>query len=303
MLDESYSLSITQEYAQLTAKTVWGALHGLQTFAQLVVHHNGNYSIPYVPIQITDEPRFPWRGLLVDTARHFMEVSTLKRQIEALAAVKMNVFHWHVVDAESFPMESASEPLLVKGAYAPSAHYSKADVQEIIAFAKARGVRTVVEFDVPGHAASWGVGMPDITAKCPAYSHNINNIPLRPFDNALAVMSNLFAEMTALFPDNWFHTGGDEVVTGCFSNDPEVATWMRNHGMSSGAQVYAFFEQKISSIIKGLHKKHLVWEDVFNAGIHIDPTEVMVEVWSNHDTLAAVTAQGIKVRENDYSSS
>jgi len=281
--------------ASITANTIWGAMHGLQTFAQLVVWSGGNYTIPSVPINVQDYPRFGWRGLLVDTARHFLDVPTLKRQIDALSASKMNVLHWHAVDAESFPMSSASEPMLVKGAYNQrKAKYSLQDMQSVVAYAKARGVRVVVEFDVPGHSASWGVGIPEIVARCPAYAHNINNIPLNPtLDKTWSVLKNLFSEMITIFTDQYFHTGGDEVVTGCFENDPSILSWMHAHGMQRGTQLYAYFEQKLAQLIAPLNKIKIVWEDVFNAGIQVEPSSTLVQIWSNHDTLDAVTANGI----------
>lgn len=296
-IDESYTMTVGEVMTTIHAKTIWGAMWALQTLSQLVVYNGNGYSIPSIPIEVIDAPRFPWRGLLVDTARHFLDIKTLKRQIDALAASKMNVFHWHAVDAESFPVELSSEPLLSQGAYAPSARYSKAQMQDIISYAKARGVRTVIEIDVPGHAASWATGMPDLTVKCPAYSKNINNIPLNPtLDKTWQVVTNVFNELTSLFPDQYIHTGGDEVVTGCFTNDPSVLSWMNSHGMSSGTQLWNYFEQKLSGIVKATSKKHLVWEDVFNAGISMDAKETLIEVWSDHETLAAITAKGIKVR-------
>jgi hexosaminidase len=269
-------------------------MHGLETFSQLVEWSGVNYTIPSVPIQISDFPRFPWRGFMVDTARHFIDVATLKRQIEGVSASKMNVLHWHIVDAESFPASSTSEPDLVKGAYGRKARYSQSDMNEVVSYGKARGVRVIVEFDVPGHAASWGKGIPSLTVKCPAYSHNINNIPLNPtLDKTWSVLKNLFSEMGSIFPDRYFHTGGDEVVTGCFENDPSVLSWMHANGMKTGNELYAFFEEKLEKIMTPLNKIRIVWEDVFKAGIAIDPKNTLVQVWSNHDTLASLTAAGI----------
>jgi hexosaminidase len=294
-VDESYDMKVQDNRASITANTVWGAMHGLQTFAQLVAWNGTRYTIPSTPIMVTDAPRFPWRGFMIDTARHFMDVDTLKRQVEGMVASKLNVLHWHAVDAESFPVVSQTEPALAKGAYSAKARYSQSDMQEVIQYAKARGVRVVIEFDVPGHSASWGVGMPSIVAKCPQYSHNINNIPLNPtLDKTWQVLTNLFTEMASLFPDRYFHTGGDEVVTGCFSNDPSIWSWMQSHGMNSGGQLYAYFESKLADLMKPLNKIRIVWEDVFNAGIPLEASSTLVHVWSNHDTLAAITKKGIK---------
>lgn len=292
--DESYTLDVKADQTTISSKSIWGAMHALQTFAQLIVWNGANYTIPSVPIAVKDFPRFPWRGYMLDTARHFLDIPTLKRQINAMAASKLNTFHWHAVDAESFPVEVKSEPNLVKGAYSRSARYSQEQMLEIVAYAKDRGIRVVIEFDVPGHAASWAVGEPSVTVNCPRYSANINNIPLNPtLDKTWSIVKNLFTEMASLFSDNYIHTGGDEVVTSCFENDPSVLSWMNSHGMSRGSQLYAYFEEKLAEILAPTGKKAIVWEDVFNAGIKINPKTHLVHIWSNHNTLASVTAQGI----------
>ena len=164
-MDERYELAVSSTGASIKANTVWGALRALETFSQLVEWQEDDnaggssyYTLAYAPWRIKDGPAFPHRGVMIDTARHFLPVDTIKRQIDALSFNKMNVLHWHAVDADSFPMQSTTFPTLSGlGAYADrrAATYSPADVQGIVEYARLRGVRVVPEFDVPGHCTSW----------------------------------------------------------------------------------------------------------------------------------------------------
>ena len=149
-VDESYTLTVAAPRATLQAATVWGALRGLESFCQLPAVNAGVLSVVGAPITISDFPRFPHRGVMLDTARHFLPVQTILDTLEAMSFDKFNVLHWHVVDAQSFPMESAAYPGLTAGAYAPDAVYSAADVTQIVSFAAARGIMVMPEFDVPG---------------------------------------------------------------------------------------------------------------------------------------------------------
>lgn len=300
-VNESYTLSIPEggSVATLSAPTVWGALHGLESFSQLITSapnalNSYDYYIGNVPVTIEDSPRFSWRGLLIDSARHYLDVNTILRAIEAMSYAKLNVLHWHAVDAQSFPVISSSYPLLSKGAYAPSATFSHADISQIVSFAKSRGIRVVVEFDMPGHAASWGVGYPNITAVCPAsLSANINNVPLNPtIPFTYQVISGLFTEMTApgLFDDQYLHIGGDEVVTSCWTGDPAIAAWMASHGFNT-QQLEQYFETQVQQIVASLGKTPIVWQEIFQNGITL-PQGAIVEVWKDHPTLQSVINAG-----------
>lgn len=179
------------------------------------------FSIEDLPVTASGGPRFPHRGLLLDSARHYLPLPVIRRVIDALAYNNMNVLHWHIVDAESFPFISPRSPLLHLGAYTPEAVYSKADVAGIIEYARMRGIRVILEIDMPGHAYSWGHGYPSVVAKCPRYEHNINNIPLNPaVDLGWTVIDGLLRDLLGdLNRDQYFHIGGDEVVYGCWRQD------------------------------------------------------------------------------------
>eukprot|EP01104_Vermistella_antarctica_P009494 TRINITY_DN2444_c0_g1_i3.p1 TRINITY_DN2444_c0_g1~~TRINITY_DN2444_c0_g1_i3.p1 ORF type:complete len:421 (+),score=77.81 TRINITY_DN2444_c0_g1_i3:70-1332(+) len=283
-IDESYTLSVTTSSAEITAATIFGAMHGLESFSQLVVfdYIGDSYTIPNTPIQVNDQPRFPWRGLLVDTSRHYLELSTLYAAIDALSYNKMNVLHWHAVDAESFPVQVPSFPLLSeKGAYAPIAIYNLTDIAGVVAYGKQRGVRVVPEFDVPGHAASWGLGYPNITATCDAaYEQNVNNIPLDP-SNPLTfeILNGVMKDMVQVFNDTFWHTGGDEVVLGCWLQDPNIVTFMKEKGFTSVYELEQYFVDNVVAIAQSLGRDLVVWEDLFDNNITL-PNSTVVEVWS-----------------------
>ena len=168
----------------MTAQTIFGAMHGLETLTQLVevqsLQSSSLATIPHAPVQIDDAPRLPFRGLMIDSGRHFLPTSHVKHAIEAAAMVKLNVIHWHLVDSSSFPTCSDAFPLLCQeGAYpnadhpglplpagVPKAVYTPDELKEVVSFAKEHGVQIQPEWDMPGHG-SWGMGMPELmTTAC-----------------------------------------------------------------------------------------------------------------------------------------
>ena len=229
-VDESYSLSVTSgssTRATLSAATIFGAMRGLETFSQLVDFdaNSMTYAITQTPLTVTDQPRFAWRGLLIDTARHYLSVDTIYRTLDAMSYSKFNTLHWHAVDAESFPVEIDAYPQLAnKGAWAPTATYDPTDIANVVQYALERGIRVVMEFDMPGHAYSWGKGYSNLTAVCPSYASNINNIPLDPTQPfTYSVIQAIIAQMASLTPDYCMHIGGDEVITGCWMQGSHIS--------------------------------------------------------------------------------
>eukprot|EP01094_Clydonella_sp_ATCC50884_P010127 TRINITY_DN1968_c0_g1_i1.p1 TRINITY_DN1968_c0_g1~~TRINITY_DN1968_c0_g1_i1.p1 ORF type:complete len:548 (+),score=159.09 TRINITY_DN1968_c0_g1_i1:50-1693(+) len=297
--DESYSLTVPASGGTATAQanTIFGAMRALESFSQLIDFDTTSltYSIDVAPVSVNDAPRFSWRGVLIDTARHYLNVPTIKRAIEALSYSKFNTLHWHAVDAESFPVEVDAYPELAnKGAYAPSAVFDVDDIEHIQQYALQHGVRLVMEFDMPGHAYSWGKGYPNLTVSCPNYEANINNIPLDPtqqftYDVILGVMQAVSAHT----PDNYWHIGGDEVVTGCWMENTNVTSWMQQHGISSSTQLLQYFETNMQKVLANVGKKPVVWEDLFDAGIQLSP-DTIVEIWDGSTTLKKVVQAGLQ---------
>lgn len=153
-MDESYNLTIPADGtpATLSANTLVGAYHGIVTLAQLIRWDFDNkvYHVDYLPLAISDAPRFTWRGMLIDTSRHFQPLVTIYHVIDSLVLAKANVLHWHIVDWQAWPVESAAYPLLWSAAWSPDERYTLEDLAAVVAYAAARGVRVVPEFDTPG---------------------------------------------------------------------------------------------------------------------------------------------------------
>ncbi len=159
--DESYSLDISPAGAKLEAATPLGVMRGLQTFLQLVQTTSDGFAVPAVAIQ--DNPRFPWRGLMIDVARHFIPLDVLKRNLDGMAAVKLNVFHWHLSENQGFRIESKKFPKLQEMG-SDGLYYTQDEVSDLITYARDRGIRVVPEFDMPGHSTAWFVGYPELAS-------------------------------------------------------------------------------------------------------------------------------------------
>ncbi|KAJ3204345.1 hypothetical protein HDU67_009639, partial [Dinochytrium kinnereticum] len=185
---ETYEMEVPGDGGEvmIRAQNTVGVLRALETLSQLIVPNSitpafafdsigcdglvkyndfkPGFNIPITPWSIKDGPAYPHRGLLIDSSRHYIPVPAILRTIDGLAATKLNVLHWHIVDSQSFPVMSETIPnLSAAGAYSSFQVYTKDDVLRIVRYAEDRGVRIVPEFDVPGHAYSWGLGVPGLT--------------------------------------------------------------------------------------------------------------------------------------------
>jgi hexosaminidase len=154
--DESYELSIPNEdmgSIQISSKTIYGAIRALESLSQLIFYDydSAHFLITCAPVIIKDSPRFMHRGILLDTGRHYQPVSALEKLLDAMSYVKFNVFHWHVVDTQSFPFQSLSYPKLWDGAYSKQERYRQEDVKHIVEYARLRGIKVMIEFDMPGN--------------------------------------------------------------------------------------------------------------------------------------------------------
>lgn len=297
-VNEAYVLNISAPISYLDAETVYGALHGLETFSQAVTSvpsSNEKTSFYTRTCLIQDSPRFLHRGLLIDSSRHYLPVDTILRAIDSLAYSKFNVLHWHIVDAISFPVQSQAFPNLSKAAWSPNEVYSHQDIIQVVQYASERGIRVIPEFDTPGHAYSWGVGYPGITADCPSLAYNPNNIALNPSNPfTFELLEGFFKEILQLFPDNFFHIGGDEVVYRCFEEDKNITHWMQQNGIATYNQLMQYYEQKLWKIVGDNKKSPIAWEEIFNAyGLSL-PSEIIIEVWKDEPTLYSVASSNLR---------
>jgi hexosaminidase len=282
--DESYSISIGNSGIELIADAGYGVLRGLETLKQLMITEDGNHSWPY--LTISDEPRYPWRGLMIDACRHWIPKEVILRNLEGMAAVKMNVFHWHLSEHQAFRVESKLFPKLQelgsRGEY-----YTQEDIKEVVAFARDRGIRVVPEFDVPGHATSYLVGYPELGAMPGPYVLQDN------FGLAMAVMDpskeevyqfldQFIGEMAELFPDPYFHIGGDEVDFSDWDRNPSIVEFKSKNKIENNHDLQAYFNQRMDQILSKHGKKMVGWDEITNP--NLSKTSV-VQSWRDQKTL------------------
>ncbi|CAN0837032.1 Beta-hexosaminidase 1 [Linum grandiflorum] len=250
-VDESYTLFIGKSDGQsiiweanIEANTVYGALRGLETFSQLCIfdYETKSVKIHKAPWFIRDKPRFSYRGLMIDTSRHFLPTNVIKQIIESMSYAKFNVLHWHILDEQSFPLEVPTYPNLWKGSYSQWERYTVEDAYEIVNFPFDAGINVMAEVDVPGHAESWGVGYPDLwpSSSC--------REPLDVTKNyTFDVISGILSDMRKIFPFGLFHLGGDEVNTDCWRSTPHVKKWLAERNMTT-KDAYKYFVLKAQEI-------------------------------------------------------
>ncbi|HEU4596079.1 MAG TPA: family 20 glycosylhydrolase [Pyrinomonadaceae bacterium] len=298
--DESYTLEVNERQATLSAPTVVGALRGLETFLQLLEGDRAGYFIPAV--QIRDQPRFPWRGLLIDVARHWQPVEVVKRTLDAMAAVKLNVLHWHLTEDQGFRVESKRFPKL-HGLGSDGNFYTQEQIRDVIAYARERGIRVMPEFDLPGHATAWLVGHPELGSAPGPYT-----IERRPgiFEPALdptreeiyKFLDTFFGEMAALFPDAYLHIGGDENEGKQWDRNPRIQAFMKEKGIKDNHALQTYFNQRLLRILKKHGKRMMGWDEIFQPDL---PKDVVIHSWRGQSALAEAARKGYEgVLSNGY---
>jgi hexosaminidase len=289
--DESYELRVGEAGAKLTAPTTLGILRGLQTFLQLVEITPAGFAAPAVTIK--DQPRFAWRGMLIDVSRHFIPIDVLQRNIDGMAAVKMNVLHWHLSDDQGFRAESKKFPKLT-GMGSDHMFYTQAEIQEFVAYAHDRGIRVMPEFDIPGHSRSWFLGYPELSAGSGPYTLEGGGIdpildPTR--ESTYKFLEKFIGEMAKLFPDGYFHIGGDEVDGKQWDANPKIQEFMKAHGMKNNQDLQAYFNQRLEKIVAKNHKTMVGWDEILHPDL---PKTIVVQSWRGQASLAAAAKQGYR---------
>ncbi len=289
--NEAYVLDVTPASATIKAPTVLGALRGMATFAQLVELGGGGFAAPAVHIE--DQPRFPWRGLLIDVSRHWIPLDAIKRNLDAMAAVKLNVFHWHLSDDQGFRVESKVFPKLHQ--MGSDGHYfTQEQVREVIGYARDRGIRVMPEFDIPGHSTSWFVGYPELASGTGPYkierTFGILNANMDPTREEVYVFLDKFiGEMAGLFPDAYFHIGGDEVTGKEWKESPRIQAWMKEKGLKDNAALQAVFNTRLLKIVSKHGKKMIGWDEILHPDL---PKESVIHSWRGQKGLAEAARQG-----------
>jgi hexosaminidase len=273
--DESYTLDVTPAGAQLNAPTGTGALRGMQTFLQLVQPSGAGPVVPAVHIE--DKPRYPWRGLMMDVVRHWMPIEIVERNLDAMEAVKLNVLHLHLTDDQGFRVESKLYPQLQTWG-SNGNFYTQDQIREIVAYARDRGIRVIPEFDLPGHSVAWFAGMPELAMTPGTYQIAITwggntAVMNETSDSTFAFLDAFVGEISALFPDPYWHVGGDEVQgTQALAQQPQ-------------------FELRLLSILKKYGKSMIGWDEILANGLGSDS---VIQSWRGPTGLTAAAAKGYR---------
>jgi hexosaminidase len=291
--DESYQLAVTPEGALLKAATVDGALHGLETFAQLVEPGSSGFQAPAA--NIDDRPRFPWRGLLLDVSRHWMPVEVVERNLDAMAAVKLNVFHWHLSDDQGFRVESRRYPRLQQ--FGSGGHYyTQAEIRAVVAYARERGIRVVPEFDMPGHTLSWFPGYPQLASGPGPFviggDFGVFDPVMDPSrEETYRFLDGFIGEMSALFPDPYFHVGGDEVNGKQWNQSARIRAFAKQHRFQDTRHIQLYFSQRIRRILARHGKTMVGWDEILQPGLG---SSTVIQTWRGRASLAESVRQGYR---------
>ncbi|HEX3085496.1 MAG TPA: family 20 glycosylhydrolase [Pyrinomonadaceae bacterium] len=289
--DETYQLDVSDRQARLAAPTVVGALRGLETFLQLVSADADGFYLPAVTIR--DQPRFKWRGLLIDVARHYQPIEVLKRNLDAMAAVKLNVFHWHLTENQGFRIESKKFPKLHQLG-SDGQYYTQEQAREIVSYAAERGIRVVPEFDMPGHSTAWLVGYPELASLPGPYEierhAGIFDPTLDPTrDEVYKFLDTFIGEMAGLFPDAYLHIGGDENEGKQWDRNPKIQAFMKEKGIKDNHALQAYFNQRMLKILQKHKKKMIGWDEILQPDL---PRDVVIQSWRGPAALAEAAKKG-----------
>ena len=271
--DERYHLRVDAAGVYIDAPLEWGVLRAFATLAQLIEADAGGACLPAV--EIDDAPRFPWRGLMVDVARHFISMKTLRRTLDAMAFHKLNVLHLHLSDDQAFRFGSRSHAELATAAE----HYTQPELRALVRYAAARGIRVVPELDVPGHVASWLAvhpewGLGDIP-QGRSTRFGVHECCLNPaHEGAMRAVEALFGELAATFPDRHAHFGGDEV---------------RLPNGASVARLQARFNERVTALLRRLGKVPMAWDEAASEGLGRDVT---IQCWRGDAALTRIVDAG-----------
>lgn len=317
-VDESYTLTVgSGSTIDITAKTIWGAMHAFTTLQQIIIEEDNGLIIEQ-PVTIKDHPNYAYRGIMLDTGRNFLSLPKMKEQIDGLALTKMNMLHWHITDDQSWPINIDAYPEMIKDSYSRRERYSARDVHDIISYAHARGVRVMPEIDMPGHSASgWQQIDKDIVTCQDSWWSNDNwplHTAVQPNPGQLDVLNpktytaveKVYKELSHRFTDDFFHVGGDELQTGCFNFSKPIRDWfakdpsrtyndLNQHWIDTAIPI--FMDPKNTGNRKD--RRLMMWEDVLlspDAAAHNLSHNVIIQAWNNGVTnIGKLTAKGYDV--------
>jgi hexosaminidase len=289
--DESYTLKVEPARVVLDAPTDIGVLRGLETLYQSLSVDEKGYYFPCAVI--ADKPRFTWRGLMIDVGRHFQPIEVIKRNIDGMAAVKLNVLHLHLTEDQGFRIESKVFPKLHELG-SDGMYFTQGQIKDIIEYAGDRGIRVYPEFDLPGHSTSWFVAYPGFSSAPGSYAIERKFGVFAPtFDptneKVYPFLEAFLKEMAGLFPDPYLHIGGDEVEGHQWDANPGIQAFKKKNGFADNAALQAYFNRRLLQILIKCHKKMVGWDEILQPGL---PTDIVIHSWRGQESLAEAARKG-----------
>lgn len=286
---EQYYLRVTKTEIMLSAATETGIVRGLETLLQLA--DNGKIAA----VSIKDQPRFSWRGLLLDPARRFLPLAVLKRQIDIMATAKLNVLHLHLTDDQGWRFESKHFPKLqqIGGA---DGFYTQTELKQLVTYAAERGIRVVPEIDLPGHTTALGAAYPEFMSQPgptePEQHWGVHPAVLDPTNEQLyPFLRQLLAEVADVFPDPYLHIGGDEVLSEHWLATPHIVAFMQQQQLDGAPALQAYFNRRLQQILQQLGRNMIGWDEVLDSNV---PSSVLIQSWRGTESLYQAAAAGHK---------
>ncbi|EOW2078741.1 beta-N-acetylhexosaminidase [Vibrio mimicus] len=293
--DESYRLTIANGQIQLSAPEPYGAFHGLETFLQLVTTDATGYFVPAV--SIVDKPRFKWRGVSYDTARHFIELPVILRQLDAMASAKMNVFHWHIWDDQGIRIQLENYPRLWQ-VTADGDYYSKDDIRKVVAYARNLGIRVIPEISLPGHASAVAHAYPQLMSGLGEQSYpqqrgwGVFEPLMDPTNPELYTMlASVFDEVVELFPDEYFHIGGDEPNYQQWRDNPKIQAFIKQHQLDGERGLQSYLNTQVEKMLNERGKKITGWDEIWHKDL---PKSIVIQSWQGHDSIGRAAKEGFQ---------
>ena len=300
--DESYVLTISSNKIMINAATDLGALHGLETLLQLLQNTSTSYYFPVV--EITDSPRFTWRGLMIDAARHFQPADVIKRNLDAMASMKMNVFHWHLADDQGWRIEIKKHPKLTELA-SDGYYYTQEEIKTVVKYASERGILVVPEIDVPGHGSAILTAYPEIGSKVSnevtytvgrrsgIYTPTLD--PTNP--KTYQLLGEIFDEVCPLFPGNYFHIGGDENQGKEWDANPKIQEFKKKNGLANNHELQTYFTMKLIPMLKKHNKELMGWEEIMTKNMS---KEAIIHSWKGVNESVVPGGSLVAAAKNGY---
>lgn len=297
---EDYTIDISKDKVLLSSNTDVGAMRGLETLFQLVRIDSGRSG--FQCLKIADSPRFLWRGLMIDVCRHFIPKDVIKRNLDAMAMFKMNVFHWHLSEDQGFRVECKTFPKLHEMG-SDGKYFTHEDVKEIIKYANDRGIRVVPEFDIPGHSTAWFVGYPEYASEVKQYEIERHYGVFDPtFDptkeETYEFFDKFFKEMSELFNDEYIHIGGDENSGKQWDSSSTIKEFKKANNLKSNHELQAYFNKRIQKILEKYGKKMIGWDEILSTEL---PKSIMIHSWQGKEGMVTAAKNGYySILSNGY---